>query len=56
MHLSDAMRAELERRLAEIAREQADDPAFRDLPSADVAALVMLLAVAVVGTVLLQAT
>jgi hypothetical protein len=54
MHLSDAMRAELERRLADIAREQADDPAFRDLPAADVASLVILLVGAVVGTVLLQ--
>lgn len=56
MHLSDAMRAELERRLACIAREQENDPAFRDLPATDVVSLVMLLVGAVVGTVLLQAS
>jgi hypothetical protein len=54
MHLSDAMRAELERRLADIAREQADDPAFRDLPTTDVGWLLAFLVCSIVGTVPLQ--
>ncbi len=54
MHLSDAMRAELERRLARIAHEQAEDPAFRDLPATDVGWLVAFLVCSIVGTVLLQ--
>lgn len=54
MHLSDAMRAELERRLGSSAREQADDPSFRDLPAADVAWLLTFAIGAMVGTVVLQ--
>jgi len=55
MQLSDDMRAELERRLERIAAEQPDDPAFRDLPAADVVCLLALVVFAAVGTVLLQA-
>lgn len=55
MHLSDDMRAELERRLALIASEQPDDPAFRDLPTIDVAWLLALFVIAIVGTVFMQA-
>ncbi len=54
MHLSDDMRDELERRLALIADEQADDPVFRDLPKPDVVALLVLVVASVVGTVILQ--
>ncbi len=56
MHLSDDMRAELERRLNVIASEQQHDPAFRDLPTADVICLLVFVVLAIVGTVLLQAT
>ncbi len=55
MHLSDEMRAELERRLDRIAAEQPDDLAFRDLPAADVVCLLAFVFFAAVGTVLLQA-
>ncbi len=54
MHLSDGLRAELERRLTLIEREQPYDPAFTELPAADLAWLVVVVAVAIVGVVLLQ--
>ncbi len=55
MQLSNAMRAELERRLERTAIEQPDDPAFRDLPTSDHLWLLVLAAAAIVGTILLQA-
>ncbi len=55
MHLSDDMRAELEQRLARIASEQNDDPAFVDLPLLDVGLLLACVVLAIVGTVWLQA-
>jgi len=54
MQLSDDMRAELERRLERMAAEQPDDPAFRDLPAADVVCLLAFAVFATVGIVLLQ--
>ncbi len=54
MRLSDDMRDELERRLTLIASEQADDPAFRDLPTSDVRALLLLVVAAAAVTVMLQ--
>lgn len=54
MHLSDGLRAELERRLALIEREQREDPAFSELPAADVAWLLVVVVVAAIGIVLLQ--
>jgi hypothetical protein len=56
VHLSDEMREELERRLALIASEQAGDPAFRDLPLLDVIALLAFVGLAVLVTLLLQAS
>ncbi len=55
MQLSDTMRAELERRLAKSAVEQAADPAFDDLPRVDVGLLVGLVMVAIAGVFVLQA-
>ncbi len=41
--LTDDLRAELEKRLGMIEVEQADDPAFQDLPRSDYAWLILLL-------------
>ncbi len=54
MKLSDEMNAELERRLTLAERERADDPAFADLPRADGIALLLLLAVSLVGVAIQQ--
>lgn len=54
MHLSDGLRAELERRLALIEREQREDPAFKELPVADLVWLLVVAIVAMIGVVLLQ--
>ena len=57
MSLSDAMQKELDRRLELAEREHANDgdPAFADLPRADLLWLLVLFVGCLIGTALLQA-
>ncbi len=52
--LNEQLRAELERRLGIIAGEQAEDPAFEDLPGADQRWLLVLLIAACVAVPIWQ--
>lgn len=49
MDLSDEMRAELERRLAEIEAESPEESAARDLPASEAWVLGLLLLLALIG-------
>ncbi len=53
--LNDDLRAELERRLVVIAEEQADDPAFEDLPRTDHGWLLALLLASCIAVPVWQA-
>jgi hypothetical protein len=54
MHLSDEMRAELERRLIEIEAESPEDAARRDLPARDAWLLGLLLLIGLVAVAIQQ--
>ncbi len=55
MQLSETLRAELERRLTLGELERPEDPAYRDLPRIDLAWVLVLVAIAIAGVVVLQA-